>query len=69
MADNNYDDYDWDELPEDAKDAATALGYTQALWDGDKTPDACDESWADLTSAQQEAAAILGYTEATWDAE
>jgi hypothetical protein len=28
-----YDDYDWDELPDEQKKAAAVLGYDQATWD------------------------------------
>ena len=31
-----YEDYDWAELPEDAKKAAKTLGYNQKMWDNDK---------------------------------
>ncbi|EJK54812.1 hypothetical protein THAOC_25528, partial [Thalassiosira oceanica] len=31
-----YDDYDWKELPAEAKKAAEALGYNKKMWDKDK---------------------------------
>ena len=30
-----YDDYDWRELPEEVKKAATVLGYDETTWDQD----------------------------------
>eukprot|EP00527_Entomoneis_sp_CCMP2396_P002562 CAMPEP_0198140830 /NCGR_PEP_ID=MMETSP1443-20131203/3922_1 /TAXON_ID=186043 /ORGANISM="Entomoneis sp., Strain CCMP2396" /LENGTH=68 /DNA_ID=CAMNT_0043803365 /DNA_START=162 /DNA_END=368 /DNA_ORIENTATION=+ len=62
-----YDDYDWDELPEEIKTAAGLLGYRKRIWDNDKTPAAADEDWVDLTEEQQAAAAVLGYDEKMWD--
>ena len=31
-----YEDLDWKELPAEASEAATKLGYTKKMWDGDK---------------------------------
>jgi hypothetical protein len=31
--DGDYDDYDWEELDEEQKKAATVLGYDEATWD------------------------------------
>eukprot|EP00558_Chaetoceros_sp_UNC1202_P003408 CAMPEP_0197246526 /NCGR_PEP_ID=MMETSP1429-20130617/15270_1 /TAXON_ID=49237 /ORGANISM="Chaetoceros sp., Strain UNC1202" /LENGTH=70 /DNA_ID=CAMNT_0042707201 /DNA_START=78 /DNA_END=290 /DNA_ORIENTATION=+ len=65
-----YDDYDWDELPADAKKAAKTLGYTKDLWDNDGTPEDIDDAdWKELNKKQQDAATVLGYTKAAWDAE
>ena len=30
-----FDDYDWKELPDDAKAAAKLLGYSKKIWDND----------------------------------
>ena len=64
---NHYEDYDYDELPEEVKAAANALGYDKKLWDGDGKPPSEDKDWEELTKAEREAAEILGYTEETWD--
>eukprot|EP00814_Leptocylindrus_danicus_P009110 CAMPEP_0116031480 /NCGR_PEP_ID=MMETSP0321-20121206/17536_1 /TAXON_ID=163516 /ORGANISM="Leptocylindrus danicus var. danicus, Strain B650" /LENGTH=73 /DNA_ID=CAMNT_0003506607 /DNA_START=87 /DNA_END=308 /DNA_ORIENTATION=+ len=64
-----YDDYDWSELPADAKKAAETLGYDKKMWDSDKEPKICDNYWKDLTAAQQSAAAVLGYNETSWNDE
>merc|ERR1711982_197322 len=55
---SKYDDYDWAELPEEVKAAATTLGCTKKMWDKDKEPEACDEDWDDLTPEQQQAAGV-----------
>jgi len=62
-----YDDYDWEELPADVKVAATKLGYTQAIWDKDGTPESEECDWDELTTEQQAAAKVLGYNQAKWD--
>ena len=64
-----YDDEDWADLPEDAKEAAKVLGYTKRMWNEDDEPECCDEDWEDLTKEQQDAAKVLGYDQASWDSE
>jgi hypothetical protein len=64
-----YDEYDWDELPEDIQKAAILLGFDKEIWDTDDEPSDCDEYWKDLTPAQQEAATKLGYNEEMWNKE
>ena len=63
----HYEDWDWDELSEEVKAAASALGYDQKLWDGDGKPPSEDKDWEELTKAEREGAERLGYTEETWD--
>lgn len=63
-----YDDYDWDELPAEAKAAAEVLGYTKEKWDNEEAPDCENSAWEELTAEQKEAAAVLGYDQAGWDA-
>lgn len=62
-----YDDYDWDELPEEAKQAALTLGYTKEIWDADGDPATEDKYWKDLTPKEKEAAVLLGYDQEAWD--
>ena len=62
-----YDDYDWDELPEDIQDAAKVLGYDKKMWNKDKEPKESDKDWEELSSEQQEAASKLGYDQTSWD--
>lgn len=64
-----YDDYDWNELPDDVKEAAKVLGYDKKIWDGDGKPPTDDKDWDELTKEQQEAAIVLGYDEDKWDAD
>ncbi len=50
--------------------AAKAIGYSKATWDGDKEPDCIkDKSWKDLNQQEKDAAKVLGYTEKKWDSE
>mmetsp|Transcript_14172 Transcript_14172/g.21357 ORF Transcript_14172/g.21357 Transcript_14172/m.21357 type:complete len:297 (+) Transcript_14172:72-962(+) len=62
-----YNDYYWDELPMEAKAAATNLGYTQELWDSNQESSCCKEEWDDLNKVQQDAATLLGYNQKMWD--
>jgi len=62
-----YEDYDWDELPEDARKAAETLGYNKKMWDKDKKPASEEKDWEDLTPTEQAAAQVLGYDEKLWD--
>eukprot|EP00546_Thalassionema_frauenfeldii_P015745 CAMPEP_0178912966 /NCGR_PEP_ID=MMETSP0786-20121207/10572_1 /TAXON_ID=186022 /ORGANISM="Thalassionema frauenfeldii, Strain CCMP 1798" /LENGTH=67 /DNA_ID=CAMNT_0020585639 /DNA_START=58 /DNA_END=261 /DNA_ORIENTATION=+ len=62
-----FEDFDWEELPDEAKEAAEALGYTEDMWDEDEEPDEVDKYWKELTKEQQEAAKVLGYDETSWN--
>jgi hypothetical protein len=64
---SRYDDYDWKELPGGVQKAATVLGYTKAMWDGDKEPKTCDKDWKDLTTDEKAAAKKLGFDKKSWD--
>eukprot|EP00521_Asterionellopsis_glacialis_P004040 CAMPEP_0195266402 /NCGR_PEP_ID=MMETSP0706-20130129/11991_1 /TAXON_ID=33640 /ORGANISM="Asterionellopsis glacialis, Strain CCMP134" /LENGTH=71 /DNA_ID=CAMNT_0040320991 /DNA_START=256 /DNA_END=471 /DNA_ORIENTATION=- len=67
---DDYDDYDWKELPIDIKVAFETLGYTEELWDADEEPEICKEYDFDELSDEQKAAALkIGYTQETWDEE
>ncbi|KAL7484901.1 hypothetical protein ACHAW6_010506 [Cyclotella cf. meneghiniana] len=63
-----YDEYDWNELPPEARDAAEKLGYTEALWDNGEEPRACEKLWNQLSEEQKVAAGVLGYDEEMWNA-
>ena len=65
---NYYEDYDWAELPPNAQEAATTLGWTESLWDYNGTAWSDEIFWDDLSSEAQEAASVLGYNQASWDA-
>lgn len=62
-----YNDYYWDELPMEAKAAATNLGFTQEIWDSNQESSCCEEEWDELTEVQQDAATLLGYNQKMWD--
>ena len=67
---SKYEEYDWVELPLNAKDAAKVLGYTKKIWDNDQEPEIVKNSdWDDLTQEQKKAAKQLGYSQKTWDTE
>lgn len=62
-----YKEY-WKDLPDEKKAAATLLGFTEELWDGDKESEISKENdWADLNDEQKKAAAEIGYNQETWD--
>ncbi|KAL7513057.1 hypothetical protein ACHAXN_010641 [Cyclotella atomus] len=63
-----YDDFDWDELPAEAQEAAKVLGFTKEMWNADQEPKECNKSWKRLPDEQKAAAGVLGYDQATWDA-
>ena len=65
---SKFEEYDWDELPINAKESAKKLGYTKKLWDNDQEPDIVKEyDWDDLDKKQQRAAKTLGYNQKSWD--
>lgn len=62
-----FDEYDWAELPPDAKVAAENLGYTQTKWDkGHKMP-FYELGWEEMTKEQQVFLGVLGYSQESWD--
>ena len=56
-----YDDYYWHNLPEEAKAAATILGYNQHDWDND-VDDKIITDYDNFTQSQRDAATTMGYT-------
>jgi len=65
----NYNEEYWSDLPRNIMAAASVLGYTKEIWDGDKPPPTEDTSWNDLSEEEKYAATLLGYTQTTWDAD
>lgn len=65
---DHYEDFDWDELPPDVKNAAMILGYNQYLWDNGGTSWLDELDWDELPPEAQEAAFVLEYDEASWNA-
>ena len=61
-----YLDMDWEELPEEAKNAATTLGLDQNSWDNDVKVPSFDKDWQDLSQDEKRAANVLGWDEEEW---
>ena len=65
----NWRTYPWNELPSEIQGGATALGFTEQLWDAGAELSTGVYFWDELSPAQQEAsAAIFGYNRITWNA-
>ena len=64
---STYSNYDWDELPANAKSAAKILGYDKKLWDKGKDTEYSDYDWTELPDEQKTAAGVLGYSQKNWD--
>jgi hypothetical protein len=63
-----YEYFSWDELPNEAREAAEVLGYTQHIWDKNRTPEIIKGlEWDQLSEEQKQAASVLGYDQALWD--
>ena len=58
---------DWADLTEEQTNAATLLGYTEALWDGNGPSPKEGTKWSDLTPEERAAARTLGYDDDDWD--
>mmetsp|Transcript_4787 Transcript_4787/g.9965 ORF Transcript_4787/g.9965 Transcript_4787/m.9965 type:complete len:424 (-) Transcript_4787:3353-4624(-) len=65
----SYEDYDWRELPNHVKQAATQLGYNKKMWNRDLEPSSADLDWDQLSPEQQRSASIIGFSKETWDSE
>jgi len=64
------DEYEWDELPNHAKNAARELGYDRYAWNyGTNTPTIEQKSWRKLSDKEKSAARTLGYDRQTWNRE
>jgi len=54
--------YGWSDLPNNVRDAAKVLGYTDKTWDNkDKSVDFFDKKWSELNKAERKAVITLGY--------
>ena len=65
-----YHSFEWDALPEVAKDAAKTLGLNSETWNKTNTANMGQNknvAWNQLTQGQQTAAHVLGYNAHTWD--
>ncbi len=59
-------DYQWNDLPGNARTAATTLGYSESNWAKAWAP-AEDKWWEDLNATEKEAAENLGWDMNAWD--
>jgi len=68
---NHYDDYDWDELDDDAgvQGSFRTLGYTQSSWQNNGAVVTDNLDWSELSFAQRSAAENICYFQETWDEE
>ncbi len=60
-----YEDYDWDDLPDDVKLAAMDLGFDKQKWDNGEPTEYDD--WDKFTERQLASASRLGYTRELWN--
>jgi hypothetical protein len=57
----------WNDLPDDARQAAETLGYSRTAWDEDSRIPLGEKYFSQLTQDQRRAAIILGYDSQTWN--
>lgn len=63
-----WDKYWWKDLKDDQKEAATALGWDQNMWDTNGgPPDTEAMGFHDLSHEQRKAAELFGYHPKLWD--
>jgi len=67
MAD--YENMNWDGLPQEIKDAMTVLGWSKSAWNNGESVSTESTMWSELSSDQQNAAGLYGYNQQTWDVE
>jgi len=65
---SKYEDFDWNELPQDAQKAAEVLGYNENKWNKGKDTKTTKKYWNDLSDEEHAAAEVLGYDHEMWDA-
>jgi len=62
-----YMDVLWSELPSDAQNAVSALGYEQETWDEGGWIEINEYGWRDLQGNQLKAATTLGWDQDSWN--
>ena len=62
-----YDDYEWRDLPDNIRNAATLLGYCETSWDEGQDIATSLKNWDELASNEMTAAVTLGYNEKFWN--
>lgn len=65
----HFEDYYWNELPPDVKEAAQILGYDQNRWDNGGVTWSDSKYWDELPLEAQEAASVFGFDEMAWNAD
>ena len=60
--------WDWEELPDSAKEHWNALGWDKDNWEG-APPESGGISWEKLTEKERDAAKALGYDKQSWNEE
>lgn len=65
--DTKYETVMWDDLPKEAQEAATVLGFDKESWNTDAWLDIQDYWWEDLSEEQAAAATALGWDKTSWD--
>jgi len=69
-AGQTYNEFDWDDLPDNIQDAAAELGYNKWVWESDDLqPESDEKMWHELTEEEKRAAHVLGYTKQLWNGE
>ena len=61
-----YEYHDWYEMPTEAREAATVLGYSQVSWDLSSEPATVLLQWPALSSFQQTASIVMGCDAQCW---
>lgn len=68
MEGQTYNEFDWDDLPDEIQDAAADLGYNKWIWESESLqPESDGKDWHQLTSAERKAALNLGYNKKLWN--
>jgi hypothetical protein len=69
IAEDDYFDYSWSDLPVAAKYAARVLGYNRNSWNYDEIVKTSYLYWHELSADEMSAAKTLGYSREKWDAQ
>ena len=65
--DDKYEESNFGDLPPHVAKAATAIGFTAEMWDGNRWPGFEHKYWKELSEKEQIALNVLGWTEWKWD--
>ena len=69
LADDWWNQFRWDMLPEDVQNLWQGLGWEADSWEGEtEPPKSSGKKFSELNAAEREAARALGYDETGWDA-